>query len=128
MPHPRIYSVEEANRVLPKLIAVTEATLKERARSQTYWTLAASHLDEYNARIGQAEEEEMIEAAWAQQVALDFGVLPKGFLTVDFATDDPEVFLCWTYGEPRVSYQHMAWESFSHRRPLEDVPDELDEE
>ena len=128
MPHPRIYSVEEANRVLPRVIALTEATMNEIARSQTYWTIEARHLDEYNAEIGQAEEGDMIKAAWAQQVAGDFGVVPKGFFTVDFATEDPDLFLCWTYGEPRVSYQHMAWESFSHRRPLEDVPEGLDEE
>ena len=35
MPHPRIYSVEEANRVLPRVIALTEATMNEIARSQT---------------------------------------------------------------------------------------------
>jgi hypothetical protein len=52
----------------------------------------------------------------------DFGAMIKDldFGIVDFPADryGEKVLLCWKYGEPEVSYWHLAYENFSVRRPL----------
>jgi hypothetical protein len=60
--------------------------------------------------------------AWSEKVT-QTGALPKGYFTVDFATSDPEMVYCWTYGEHEIGYTHKVWENFTHRQPLADAGD-----
>ena len=61
---------------------------------------------------------------WSERV-IETGAQPKGYFTVDFATSDPELLYCWTYGEQEIGYVHKVWENFTHRRPLADAGEPL---
>ena len=54
---------------------------------------------------------------WSERV-VELGAHPKGYFTVDFASADPELLYCWSFGEKKIQYTHKVWENFSHRRPL----------
>jgi len=112
-----IFTLEQANAVLPKIIAKTEQTVEE--------------LDDARVRMeseqlfdgGDAQQSYDIQVAltlerWSKEI-IQLGVYPKGFFTVDFKSSLPDTLLCWTYGEDEITHTHKVWENFKHRRQIE---------
>jgi len=110
-----VFTLEEANSVLPEVIIITEAVRDKLRDIEEPWSKLP--YKKFNALRGVADED-LIRAEWAHRVAA-LGVQPKGFFVVDFQSPDPDTVYCWTYGEDRVEHEHCAWESFALRRRVE---------
>ncbi len=109
-----VFSLEEANTVIPEVIRLTEETVERlEAIRHPYENLG---LRKFNP-MHNLTEDDLIKVEWARQVA-SMGIYPKGYFVVDFQSPEDDTFYCWTYGEPDVSHTHKKWETFTDRRPL----------
>ena len=113
-----IFTLEQANMLVPKLIELTGAAVQELERAKASQQTEA--LVESPDAGGNFETEiaEILQRWSGQVVAL--GVYPKGYFTCDFRSPDLGTFLCWTYGEHAVTHTHKVWETFKDRKPIED--------
>ncbi len=111
----RTFTLNEANALLPKIIAVTEQTIiqLERIQEQRQADGLAAPVDEHD------EETAEILQHWSAEM-VKLGVYPKGFFTVDFKSHVPDTLLCWTYGEREISHTHKIFESFKDRAAIKD--------
>ena len=105
----RIFTLDQANALLPEVSALTERT---RAGIEQ---LQGTETDAQNTPSGTAVDgvRELIDG-WAQSI-LALGAQPKGVFTVDFRTPDPNVVWCWAPDEPEICHRHFTWESFKDR-------------
>jgi hypothetical protein len=113
-----IFTLQEANAVLPEVIRLTEEVIERLVEMQSPW--GRLPFRKYDALRGIAEED-WIRAEWARQIAA-LGIAPKGYFVVDFQSPEPDTFYCWSYGEETVSHEHKIWETFAHRRFIRDGP------
>lgn len=111
----RTFTLNEANALLPKIIAATERTLiqLEHIREQRQADGLAAPVDEYD------EETAEILQSWSAEM-VKLGVYPKGFFTVDFKSHIPDTLLCWTFGETEIGHVHKIYESFKDRVAIKD--------
>ena len=113
-----IFTLEQANLLVPKLIELTEATIREleaaKSRQQTQAVIDAAD----SSAAFEAEVSEVLQG-WAERVT-ELGIHPKGYFTCDFRSPDPSAYLCWTYGENGVCHTHKVWETFKDRKPIDD--------
>jgi hypothetical protein len=110
----RTFSLDDANYALRDVIRVCEDALEKIEQVQSPWQELG--FAKYNM-VQQATEEDLIKMEWAQQIS-SMGIMPKGWLIVDFQSSDPNTVYCWQYGENEVSHEHKTWERFIHRRPI----------
>jgi len=135
----RIFSVEEANRLIPYLeqalgslsasardIAALQREVQVLTAIESTGATSKSHdvreLREKEQRCARMLEEfraSLHEIASRGCILrdLDLGL-------VDFYTmaRDRVVCLCWRLGEPRITHWHTTDEGFSGRRPLSELP------
>ena len=135
MKEPRLFTREEADRTLPLVQRIVRDLMLEhpawRRAVARYEVLAGA------AKPGEAESAEMVAAqhdveAHASRIEGYLGELQqvgcvfKGFEDglVDFYSlrDDRLVFLCWRYGEDRITHWHELDAGAAGRQPLADVP------
>ncbi len=129
---PRVWTVDEANAVLPQLREILTVLIEQKSRAE----LAQASLQELEMqRRGNGHDLEpelefrrrRLREAVAQvrqsieQVA-NMGCEVKDLDTglVDFPSvrDGREVLLCWQMSEPRVMYWHDPESGFAGRKPL----------
>ena len=134
MQRTRTYTVEEANRELPRVkrivaqIAELSALLPEledKARIAEYQSKRAGAGAEEVDRLQQAKdaaqgaEEELLKAVLGLN---SMGIALKGPLEglIDFPSirDGEPVELCWKLGEERVEHWHRIGEGFAGRKKL----------
>jgi hypothetical protein len=119
----RIYSVEEANALLPHLApALVELRAKfERAEEVRQLIARAA------AGNGWSRDKERWSRTLERVVELverlqDWGIELKDVAMglVDFPTiiQGREAYLCWRLGEPEVAYWHFPEDGFAGRQPL----------
>ncbi len=101
------FTLQQANALLPDIIAITEKTMAKLEKSKH--TLYESATD---AKIHIENTKIMTE--WSQKI-VELGVYPKGYFTVDFKSKIPDTLLCWTYGENTITYTHKIHENFKDR-------------
>jgi len=111
------FTLEQANAVLPKVIAKTEQTVEElddaRVRMESEQLFNESDAQQsYDIQVASSLER------WSKEI-IQLGAYPKGFFTVDFKSFLPDTLLCWTFGEDEISHTHKVWETFKHRRQIE---------
>ena len=112
----RIFSLEEANLVLPDVIKITEiaADSLEDAKMR----MKSEGIDDNVLAQRRFEEDtSVILEEWAQEI-MALGIYPKGYFTVDFKSGIPDTLFCWTYGEEVISHTHKIFESFKDRLPI----------
>jgi len=109
-----IWSLEEANAMLPQVIALTQRAVLRLQKLEQQWE--GLPFRPFDAVRG-APLEDLVRADWARDVA-SIGVQPKGYFTVDFQSVEPETLLCWTYGEVELAHEHSVWETFVDRRAI----------
>lgn len=133
MPAMRLFTLEEANELIPRLELIMEKLqrkgleLRQEVRSvadDMERPVAELTLDEVLAHrpslkvLTDAMQELVgeIEDAGVQFKGIDLGL-------VDFPAEiDGEVrLLCWQYGEKEIGYWHTAESGFAGRQPLPDV-------
>ncbi len=115
----KIFTLDEANRLLPEIIELTQhaVTAVERARAQAQFL---SELDEGSRRESLEHEIDNILRNWARQIS-ELGVFPKGFFTCDFQSPKSDTYFCWTFGEQEIAFVHRVDQTFKDRVPLEDA-------
>lgn len=106
----KIFTLEEANRVLPTVIDLTQET---QQRIESLRNLLRNEPEDSSPEELKAEGKTILNE-WARLI-LELGAQPKGVFTVDFRTPDPNVLWCWTPGEEEITHRHYAWESFEDR-------------
>jgi len=130
---PRLFTVDEANRLLPLIRPIVGDLLGEHAAWQEAigrFELAVAADPGHDGAEGEAaaavrEEAEAhaarIDACLAELTEL--GCLFKGFEggLVDFLSlrDDRPVYLCWRHGESSVSHWHDLDGGFGGRHPID---------
>lgn len=112
-----IWTLEDAQAVLPQVIALTRQAVRELERLEQQWR--GLGIRPFDAVRG-APRETLVRADWARQIAA-LGIQPKGYFVVDFQSLDGETLLCWSYGETRIAHEHKVWETFADRRPIRDA-------
>lgn len=135
----KIFSVEEANRLIPYLtqamgsltsmareIAALQGEMRVLGAIESSGATSRNqdirNLRENEARCGRLLEE--FRAALHEIASRGCILKDLDLGLVDFYTmaRDRVVCLCWRLGEPRVTYWHPTDEGFSGRRPLAELP------
>jgi hypothetical protein len=138
---PRLFTVDEANSLLPRLEPLVRRLVEGRLRLQENQAVVA----EFRAKAGgnggsflggqfaDAKREIGRLAAELQdgiQEIESWGCVVKDLENglVDFpARRGPEqVLLCWRLGEPRIAFWHGLEEGFAGRKPLESRSEDWD--
>ena len=134
----KIFSVEEANRLIPALEAALD-TLVGIARDATalrreievLGAIAGSGASEESPDVRALREKERLQAEQLERFRSELGAVSRhGCILrdlelglVDFYTmaQGRVVCLCWRRGEPRIEHWHPLDEGFSGRRPLSEL-------
>jgi hypothetical protein len=134
----KIFSVDEANRLLPALEATLES-LSEIARNATalrreievLGAIATSGASEESADVRALREKERAQAALLARFRAGLATIAnEGCILrdldlglVDFYTmsHGRVVCLCWRRGEAAIEHWHPLDEGFSGRRPLSEL-------
>lgn len=128
--YPRLFTVEEANELLPTVRSLMERVFQriELLRRRSQKVVRRDQLDPDSAKfMEKLQEDDTIarvikELQELVQEIHDLGCICKGVEQglVDFpcSLGDEIVFLCWQYGEERVSHWHRIEEGFAGRRPF----------
>ena len=112
------FTIAEANGLLPKIIGVTEAAANALEKLKQEFEVNKA-IDAESAQEHLDEETGEVLQNWSDQV-VELGVYPKGYFTVDFKTEIPNMLLCWTYGEEEITHAHKIYETFKDRTPIKD--------
>lgn len=125
MSEEKIYTVEEANALLPYLsptLVELREKFEEAARAREAIALAAAGNGWSDKRERWAHTlarvEELVERINEWQILLRD--IATGLVDFPGERGGERIWLCWRLGEPDVSYWHPVDEGFSGRRPLED--------
>ncbi|MEZ4517585.1 MAG: DUF2203 domain-containing protein [Chloroflexota bacterium] len=123
----RYFTREEVDDLLPEIEPLVGRLLERRAKvarvgQQIDDRLTDLHTDFANPESTQlAYEFEVIEELVDQ--IQSYGCVVKSLEVglVDFLSDmnGRDVYLCWRYGEPQISYYHDIHAGFQDRRPLD---------
>jgi hypothetical protein len=116
MPEPRVFSLSEANDLVPVVADLTADIVRQLDDIRQRYRVDAAK-EEPNVPEPVLKEVEDLLRGWSDRI-VQLGANPKGYFTVDFQSVDPEMLYCWTYGEDKIAFTHKVWENFSHRRPL----------
>ena len=134
----RLFTVEEANALIPELRPVVEELLGSFREIRAEIEAAASQakLPLGSPELGRHLEERAVAPRLFDRVKkLVEQIHSSGCLVngpeaglIDFPCllNNEIVFLCWKYGEPGIGYWHRIPDGFAGRRPLLDlsVPEE----
>lgn len=119
----RLYSVEEANALLP-FLAPTLVELREKfelaesARASVARAAAGNGWSEKRERwsVTMARVAELMERL--QEWGLQLRDVATGLIDFPAVVDGEEAYLCWRLGEPEVAWYHSRREGFGGRRRL----------
>lgn len=112
----RIFSLQEANLLLPDVIKITAIAAESLEDAKI--RMKSEEIDD-NALAQRKFEKETaaILKEWSQEISA-LGIYPKGFFTVDFKSPIPDTLFCWGYGEEVISHTHKIFETFKDRMPI----------
>jgi hypothetical protein len=130
---PRLFTVDEANALLPTVRALTERIQENirRLRNKSRKIVRHEKLDpeatDFMERLQEDSEIARLVAElkdWVEQI-YSYGCICKGVEQglIDFPCmlGAEVVFLCWQLGEATVSHWHRIEDGFAGRRPLLDA-------
>ncbi len=125
-PFPRLFTVEEANALLPKLeellrdIAVHRGRMRERAPHLE--PILKSSIFNGGGRVGSEYGVEAYNLYLGIERIRELGVLLKdldmGLLDFPHEKEGRIVFLCWHPPEERIGYWHEIQAGYGGRQPL----------
>lgn len=117
---PRVFNLAEAQELFSLVRSITQTAFEELVpmRKQLETMIPS------NPQLPAMERRyEVIVKRWVSKMER-LGLRVKGLWVVDFDTGDG--YLCWKYPELKLSHYHDYSQSFSDRRTLEEVIEELD--
>ncbi|MCB9422578.1 MAG: DUF2203 domain-containing protein [Ardenticatenaceae bacterium] len=122
----RYFTLEEANALLPTIEPLMGLLLEKRAHAARLTREIHPLLADIRLDVGGTIPSELvqefadIESLLGQIQA--FGCLVKdlngGLLDFLSERDGRDVYLCWRYGEPAISFYHELHTGFNGRRPV----------
>ena len=130
LPFPKLFTVEEANALLPELEELLSNIFVHRDQMRQ----KAPHLEPIlkasvsngGGRVGSEYGVEAYSLYLAIERIRELGVLLKdldmGLLDFPHERDGRVVFLCWHPPEERVGYWHEIQEGYAGRQPLRETP------
>ena len=124
----KYFTLEEAEALIPELEKIYASIAGIASKAQAKAEAIKRLEDKEPGRISEITIEKsqlqfLVNGVndWLQKI-LDIGAFPKGLdpTLVDFPyrLGDKEVYLCWKWGEKKITYYHGFEEGFSGRRPL----------
>ncbi|MGA9532331.1 MAG: DUF2203 domain-containing protein [Anaerolineales bacterium] len=124
--YPKLFTAEEANQLLPKLMPIVEDMLAGRGEILRLRPDLESTLDKAVRNGGSPESGPLLEAFDRVKAAIKdiqkHGVLVKdvnsGLLDFPAVREGEVVFLCWRMGEQKIAYWHSIDGGFAGRQPL----------
>jgi hypothetical protein len=122
----KLFTVEEANAVLPEIIPLMATMLEKRAKVMVRRQGLGNLLDNLHVDVGGPALNELVRDFDAIersiQMIQDYGCVVKdinvGLLDFPSEIDGEPVLLCWRYGEEEVAHYHGIHEGFNGRSPL----------
>jgi hypothetical protein len=134
--YPRLFTVNEANALLPTLRPLVEAILESmrRLKAKTETVIQAERLDPDAPHLMKRLQENTEIAQFVGRIKglveeiHSYGCMCKGveqgLLDFPCMLGSEVVFLCWQYGEASVGHWHRVEDGFAGRRPLLDAEDD----
>lgn len=125
-PSMKYFTVEEANALIPTVEPLLKKVLDRRARVSYTAQREQTLLSDFQSNIGSVATSTMVKDFLEIEALLDeirsYGCTVKDINAglLDFLSDrnGRDVFLCWKYGEPEVSYFHELHTGFQGRQPI----------
>jgi hypothetical protein len=123
----KLFTVEEANTVLPEVKPLMADLLEKRARVMVQRQGLGSLLDDILVDVGGPALNELVQEFEAIENLIEqiqsYGCFVKdinvGLLDFPAEIDGKQVFLCWRYGEDEVAFYHGIHEGFNGRSPID---------
>ncbi len=133
MKHDRLFSLDEANTLVPQIELVMErmqrigikireeieGVLKERGEEQ-FPDLSTQELLRLRPSLAPLFEDMAQAVQDIEQHGCLFTDLELGLVDFPAQVGDEEIYLCWQYGEKEIGYFHRQTQGFSGRRPIGD--------
>lgn len=129
----RTFTLEEANALLPQIIAILEESRELREELSTvegalrriFHHVSSNGKDHSDDEIGRLTARRELAAAELQRTIdriQELGCIVKsieqGLLDFPSIRDDHIVYLCWMSGEPEINFWHEIADGFAGRTPL----------
>jgi len=123
----KYFTVEEANRLVPRVRAIVERLRQSHRRLQSQRPAAEAMAQKAGGNGGGGEGSTyLFDYAGAMQSGLAalqaMGVLLKdveqGLIDFPHWREGREVYLCWQLGEERIEYWHETDTGYAGRQPL----------
>lgn len=123
----KYFTVEEANALLPTLEPLMKQLLARRARASRLAQQMGHLLGDYRSNVGSSELSILTQDFAAIERMLGkiraYGVVVKdvnaGLLDFLSERNGRDVYLCWRYGEARVSHYHELHTGFAGRQEID---------
>lgn len=109
----RIFTKQEADKLLPQVIAMTEQFKNQIEEIQG--SLDAGQVPSDHKRQVMLQIDHKVND-WARRMT-SWGIQVKGLWLVDFDSGDG-FYYCWKLGEDEIEYMHGYEETFADRRPV----------
>lgn len=122
----RYFTLTEANALLPQLQPLMGRLLETRARVVRQAQSIRHTLSDLHSDIGGPVPSNMVQGFITIEQILQriqsYGCEVKDLNAglIDFLTerDGRDVYLCWRYGEPEITFYHDLHTGFNGRRPI----------
>lgn len=124
--HPKYYTVEEANALLPKIEPLVAQLVERRAKVSRLSLEMGGLLMDMHSNIGGTLPSQLVQDFAVIETLVHkiqgYGCVVKDIHTglLDFLSlrNGREVYLCWRYGEPKITFYHELHTGFNGRQPL----------
>jgi len=122
----KLFTVEEANELLPDITPLMATLLEKRAKVMVQRQEVDGLLDDLHVDVGGPALNELVRDFDAIERSIDtiqeLGCVVKdinvGLLDFPAEIDGQQVLLCWRYGEEEVAHYHGVHEGYNGRSPL----------
>lgn len=130
MPHEKLFRLDDANAIVPRLQLLMERLQRGALRLHEEMRAVAG---ESGVELADLSTEDLLRARPAARVLVEeleaivreieeTGAVLKDVQLglIDFPTerDGEVIYLCWQFGEPEVGFWHRVDEGFAGRQPL----------
>lgn len=126
----RLFTIEEANALIPKLEVIMERLQRHRVTLRTQieelaqstgcppTSLTATQILELRPQLQQIVEEIEVALEEIRQCGGHFKGLDLGLVDFPAERNGKVILLCWQYGEKEIGYYHTLEGGFAGRKPL----------
>jgi len=127
---PKLYSLDEANALLPQITGLLEdlqaqAEILARVqgefrevRKQVQTNGHGGHAEDLSGQAATAEQRVRDHLARLQELDIELKDVQTGLIDFYHEREGRIVYLCWKLGEPSVGYWHDLDAGFAGRQPL----------